>query len=64
LAIKMPQVYKRKNPDYGKVPAEIMQKAVNDVQQNKKPVRQAAKEYGIHRGTLRNNIIKAARMPN
>lgn len=40
-----------------------MQKAVNDVQQNGKPVRQAAKEYGIPRGTFRNNI-KAAHMPN
>ncbi|GFO02509.1 pogo transposable element with krab domain [Plakobranchus ocellatus] len=52
----MPRVYQRKHADFGKTPSDVMQLAIDDVS-NGKPLRAAAKEYGIPRGTLRNNPL-------
>ena len=55
----MPRHYVRKNEDYGRIPHDIMQLAVNDVLANGISVRQAAKNHNIPRGTLRNNLKKS-----
>ena len=60
----MVRVYKRKRPVRGQIPAEVMLRAVKEVQQNGKSIRQAAKEYGIPRTTLCNNITKFVDKPH
>ncbi|GFR64738.1 transposase [Elysia marginata] len=54
----MPRVYVRKNENYGKTPADVMQRAIDDLKINGKKVREAARDHGIPRGTLRNNLKK------
>ena len=54
----MPRVYKRKHPDHGRVPPEVMELAVNEVIGGES-LRAVAKRHGIARGTLRSNMKKA-----
>lgn len=53
----MPRIYVRKHANFGRTPAEVMERAVQAVRGGM-PVRQAAKEFGIPRGTLRCNLKK------
>ncbi|GFN80399.1 tigger transposable element-derived protein 6-like protein [Plakobranchus ocellatus] len=57
-SVIMPRVYQRKHADFGKTPSDVMQLAIDDVN-NSKSLRASAKEYGIPRGTLRSNVKKA-----
>ena len=59
---KMPRIYIRKKEDHGKIPHELMMKAVNDVNDGMS-VRKAAKTHNIPRGTLRNNLKKTVSQP-